>query len=107
MENVIEKSVQFRNNIRDISRRRRSPTEEDNSNKLLLEQCDDYRLQMKYIGVEIKVLFIILMIFFFTEKSILGSTSRRNMVIKKMMKKTFFSSGFFYTSKKKKSVNFK
>ncbi len=67
MENVIEKSVQFRNNIRDISRRRRSPTEEDNSKKLLLEQCDDYRLQMKYIGVEIKVLFIILMIFFFNE----------------------------------------
>ncbi len=55
LENVIEKSVQFRNNIRDINRRRRSSTEEDNSKKLLLEQCDDYRLQMKYLGIEIKV----------------------------------------------------
>ena len=55
---MIEKSVEFRNNIRDISRRRRrSTTEEDNSKKLLLEQCDDYRLQMKYLGVEIKVLY--------------------------------------------------
>jgi len=54
LENVIEKSVQFRNNIRDINRRRGSLTEEDNSKKLLLEQCDDYRLQMKYLGVEIK-----------------------------------------------------
>jgi hypothetical protein len=57
LENVIEKSVQFRNNIRDINRRRRSATEEDNSKKLLLEQCDDYRLQMKYLGIDIKVSF--------------------------------------------------
>ncbi len=54
---MIEKSVQFRNNIRDINRRRRSATEEDNSKKLLLEQCDDYRLQMKYLGIDIKVSF--------------------------------------------------
>jgi cell fate regulator YaaT (PSP1 superfamily) len=51
---VIEKSVQFRTDIRDLTRRR-SPTNEENSKKLLLEQCDEYRLQMKYIGVEIKV----------------------------------------------------
>jgi hypothetical protein len=55
LENVIEKSVQFRNNIRDINRRCRSTIEEDNAKKLLLEQCDDYRLQMKYLGIEIKV----------------------------------------------------
>ncbi|CAF3890690.1 unnamed protein product [Rotaria sordida] len=53
LENVIEKSVQFRTNIRDICRRR-SLTDEENPKKLLLEQCDDYRSQMKYLGVEIK-----------------------------------------------------
>ena len=55
LENVIEKSVQFRDNIRDITRRKRSPTEQDNTKKLLLDQCDDYRSQLKYLGVEIKV----------------------------------------------------
>ncbi|CAF4621505.1 unnamed protein product, partial [Rotaria sp. Silwood2] len=53
LENIIEKSVQFRTDIRDICRRR-SPTDEENPKKSLLEQCDDYRLQMKYLGVEIK-----------------------------------------------------
>lgn len=58
LENIVEKSVQFRDNIRNITRQRRSITDEDNSKKLLLEQCDDYRLQMKYLGVEIKVLIL-------------------------------------------------
>ena len=52
--NIIEKSVQFRANIRDISRRQLT-TDDNSSKKLLLDQCDDYRLQMKYLGVEIKV----------------------------------------------------
>lgn len=55
LENVIEKSVQFRDNIRDITRKRRAENEVDNSKKLILQQCDDYRAQMKYLGVEIKV----------------------------------------------------
>lgn len=55
MENVVEKSVQFRDNIRDITRRNKSANEQDNMKKQLLEQCDDYRSQMKYLGVEIKV----------------------------------------------------
>jgi hypothetical protein len=55
LENVIEKSVQFRTDIRDIIRRKSSSNEE-NPKKLVLEQCDEYRLQMKYLGVEIKVL---------------------------------------------------
>lgn len=55
LENVIEKSVQFRDNIRDITRRKRTPTEQDNTKTLLLDQCDDYRSQLKYLGVEIKV----------------------------------------------------
>ncbi|CAF2061869.1 unnamed protein product [Rotaria magnacalcarata] len=52
LENVIEKSVQFRTNIREICRR--SPSDGVNHKKLLLEQCDDYRSQMKYLGVDIK-----------------------------------------------------
>ncbi|CAF4330637.1 unnamed protein product, partial [Adineta steineri] len=53
LENVVEKSVQFRTNIRDISRRR-SLTDEDNPKKVILQECDDYRLQMKYLGIDIK-----------------------------------------------------
>ncbi|CAF0727394.1 unnamed protein product [Adineta ricciae] len=52
LENVIEKSVQFRTNIRGISRQKVASGE--SPKKQLLEQCDDYRLQMKYLGVEIK-----------------------------------------------------
>lgn len=68
LENVIEKSVQFRNNIRDITRQRRLVNEEDNSKKFILEQCDDYRLQMKYLGVDIKVLCQMLNFFDFNER---------------------------------------
>jgi hypothetical protein len=68
LEDIIEKSVQFRTNIRDISRRSQSSIDKDNSKKLLFEECDDYRLQMKYLGVEIKVLFIEYCILFLNNK---------------------------------------
>ena len=48
--------MQFRTNIREISRRRQPSTvDEKDSKKALLEECDEYRSQMKYLGVEIKV----------------------------------------------------
>ena len=55
---MIEKSVQFRTNIRDLSRQRRpssAPADDNETRQALLKECDDYRLQMKYLGVEMKV----------------------------------------------------
>ncbi|CAF1055491.1 unnamed protein product [Didymodactylos carnosus] len=50
LTNVIEEAVQFRKNVRNISR---LSTNEDGK-KTLLESCDEFRSRMKYLGVEIK-----------------------------------------------------